>query len=61
MVAAFNAKATVMDGKVVAWNQRNEEWNKTSKALEADRAKWVADCADRRYREDDEKAIKAGK
>ena len=61
LVAAYNAKAGAVDAKVVAWNQRNEQWNQGSRALEAERVKWLEDCADRRYREDDENAIKRGK
>jgi chromosome segregation ATPase len=57
----YNGKATALDAKVVDWNQRNEQWNTSTKALEAERATWVAGCADRRYREDDETAIRKGK
>ena len=32
-----------------------------AKALEQERLKWMSDCGDRRYREDDELAIKRGK
>jgi len=32
-----------------------------SGALEAERKEWVTNCANRRYREDDETAIKSGK
>jgi chromosome segregation ATPase len=61
VVRDYNAKAAVVDAQVSDWNQRNEKWNKDSRALEADRSEWVTNCADRRYREDDETAIKRGK
>lgn len=60
-VRDYNLKATAMDAQVVAWNQRNEKWNQDARALEAERSEWVGNCADRRYREDDETAIKRGK
>jgi hypothetical protein len=61
LVKAYNAKAQAVDARVAAWNQRNAAWNETRTGLERERQGWVASCADRRYREDDEIAIKAGK
>jgi hypothetical protein len=61
VVRDYNAKAAAVDAQVTAWNQRNEQWNQDARALEADRSEWVINCADRRYREDDETAIKRGK
>jgi predicted nucleic acid-binding Zn-ribbon protein len=61
LVKDYNAKAAVVDAQVTGWNQRNEQWNQDARALEADRSEWVISCADRRYREDDEIAIKRGK
>ncbi len=60
-VRDYNAKAAVVDAQVTGWNQRNEQWNQDGRALEAERSEWVISCADRRYREDDEIAIKRGK
>jgi chromosome segregation ATPase len=60
-VSAFNAKARQLDAAVADWNQRNNGWNQTGAQLEEERKAWVAGCADRRYREDDEIAIKAGR
>jgi chromosome segregation ATPase len=60
-VKDYNAKAAAVDMQVTGWNQRNEKWNQDARALEADRSEWVIGCADRRYREDDEIAIKRGK
>jgi len=61
VVRNYNAKAVALDARVNDWNQRNAQWNDTSRKLEAERQNWVSSCADRRYREDDETAIKAGK
>lgn len=60
-VEAYNTKAKAIDVRVAAWNERNSQWNEQSRTLEAERQGWVGNCADRRYREDDEKAIRAGK
>jgi chromosome segregation ATPase len=60
-IDAFNAKAKATDERVTSWNERNAKWNENGRALESERQTWVAACADRRYREDDEKAIRAGK
>jgi hypothetical protein len=61
VVRDYNAKAAAVDAQVTDWNKRNEQWNQDARALEADRSEWVINCADRRYREDDETAIKRGK
>ena len=60
-VRTYNAKATATDARVSHWNERNAKWNDSSVALEAERKTWVGNCADRRYREDDEKAIRDGR
>jgi len=60
-VVAYNAKAVVVDKRVQDWNARNAKLNDDSAALEAERKDWVGNCANRRYREDDEIAIKAGR
>jgi hypothetical protein len=60
-VADFNTKASALDARVTDWNGRNAKLNDTGAELEAERKDWVKACADRRYREDDEKAIRAGK
>jgi chromosome segregation ATPase len=61
VIAAFNAKAKQIETVVQEWNTRNQAWNDAGARLEGERKDWVAGCADRRYREDDEIAIKAGK
>jgi chromosome segregation ATPase len=60
-VAAYNAKVTAHQQRANGWNERNRSWNEASTQLETERADWVETCADRRYREDDEIAIKAGR
>jgi len=60
-VLAYNAKAAVVDKRVQEWNVRNAKLNDDAAALETDRKDWVSNCANRRYREDDEIAIKAGR
>ncbi len=60
-VNAYNVKAQAVDARVADWNVRNGAWNQSSVGLESERQDWIANCADRRYREDDEKAIQAGK
>lgn len=63
MVRNYNAKIVSLDleGRVTRWNAGNAKWNEGLTSLEAERKNWLSDCADRRYREDDEKAIRAGK
>lgn len=60
-VAAYNANAKALEARVADWNQRNQAWNEAGQRLESQRNGWVDACADRRYREDDEIAIKAGR
>ena len=60
-VRTFNGKAAGLDARVASWNERNAKWNETSLAAETERKVWVTACSDRRYREEDETAIKAGK
>lgn len=60
-VADYNARIGAVDARVSEWNVRNAQLNDKAKALEDERAGWVTSCADRRYREEDENAIKAGK
>ena len=53
-VKAYNARATELEARVTSWNQRNEGWNQTIQTMNAERTDWVKECADRRFREDDE-------
>jgi|GEM_PF-544901 len=60
-VKVFNERAGKVDARSADWNRRNNEANDANQALEGDRKTWVATCANRRYREDDEAAIRQGK
>ncbi len=60
-VSAFNTKAVALDSRVKSWNERNAKLNVDSANVEAERKTWVSECSDRRYREEDEAAIRAGK
>jgi chromosome segregation ATPase len=58
---AFNVKIRALDARVGEWNKRNNAYNDAIAALEGDRAAWVSNCGNRRYREEDELAIRSGK
>jgi hypothetical protein len=60
-VVPFNAKVRQVEAAVQDWNARNQAWTEAGARLEGERKEWVAGCADRRYREEDEIAIKAGR
>lgn len=69
-VAAYEASVKDANAKLAqgSQGQGKAEWNKKSEALAADeqalvaaRRKWATECGERRFREDDETAIKAGK
>ncbi len=60
-VKAYNDKAAARDGVVAEWNGRNKALNEQSAKQEDERSTWLAECANRPYREDDEIAIKQGK
>jgi chromosome segregation ATPase len=69
-VAAYEASVKEANAKLAQGSQAQgkAEWNKKSAALAADeqalvaaRRKWTTECGERRFREDDETAIKAGK
>ena len=61
VVDAYNAKSKALQERVAEWNQRNSAWNDAGRQIETDRQGWVDECSDRRYREDDEIAIRAGR
>jgi len=58
---AYNERALARDAKVEDWNKRNAAAGDASVKQQEERALWLNECANRPYREDDEKAIKAGK
>lgn len=57
-VAAYNARAAERDARVDGWNQRNVRISDDARAGQAEQQAWAADCAGRRYREDDEIALR---
>jgi chromosome segregation ATPase len=60
-VKGYNDKAQVRDAQVADWNGRNKALNETATKHEDERSSWLAECANRPYREDDEIAIKRGR
>jgi erythromycin esterase-like protein len=71
-VAAFNKKAQAAqeeyrarkadsDAKVEAWNARSKGMKEREASYADANQNWRETCGNRRYREDDEKAIRAGK
>jgi hypothetical protein len=60
-VKAFAAKAKATEDRAAEWNQRKTKHTQDTEDLAAASADWRRECADRPYREDDEKAIRAGK
>ncbi|WP_164963766.1 hypothetical protein [Rubrivivax sp. JA1026] len=59
-VSAFNARAAAAEAKVVSWNERNLALAERTEKLNAERDLWAGECANRRYREDDEILLKKG-
>jgi len=60
-VMAFSSKAKAVEERAAQWNQRKTRHAQDSEDLTAASADWGRECADRPYREDDEKAIRDGK
>jgi chromosome segregation ATPase len=56
----YNERAAAAEQKVVAWNQRNAAAVKETNDLLQEKDIWTSECANRRFREDDETAIKKG-
>lgn len=61
VVERYNAKINPLNERTDTWNKRNAELNATREKIKADDTAWLASCSDRRYREDDEIAIRNGK
>ncbi len=61
MIRAYNARAAALETRIASWNERNGKWNEDSSLTEAERKDWINGCANRRYREEDELAIKRGR
>lgn len=67
-ITAYEAAVKEANDKIAQGGTRNSDWNKRNEQLALaeqelldSRRKWASECGDRRFREDDEKAIKAGK
>ena len=60
-IDAFNARVQEREKMAEAYRAATPVFNQRVDKLEADRESFAKDCADRRYREDDFDAIKAGK
>lgn len=60
-VKEANDKAAQGGDRNSDWNKRNEELASAEQALLDSRRKWASECGDRRFREEDETAIRAGK
>lgn len=57
-VEALNKQITERSGGNVAWNQRYDALRAEEAELNKAKDKWAAECGNRRFREDDEIAIK---
>lgn len=60
-VKAYNAHVEQRAQRIADWNTRNAQQADAERKAENARLDWMEDCSGRRYREDDEAAIKAGK
>jgi hypothetical protein len=60
-VTAANEAINNNAGRNADWNKRNEELAAAEDRLLDARHKWATECSNRRFREEDEIAIKAGK
>jgi len=67
-VAAYEAAVKDANDKIAQGGKQNADWNARNEQLTAAeqdlldaRRKWASECGDRRFREEDEIAIKAGK
>jgi hypothetical protein len=59
--AVIKQRQDALEARIAAWNDANRKLNDESQLLNDERKAWSTECANRRYREDDEKAIAAGK
>lgn len=60
-VAAYNAKKLEVDARIDGWNTRNKALEAQANQHAQSQQSWKDNCGSRRYREDDEKALRAGK
>jgi hypothetical protein len=60
-IKAFNERVLARDARIDDYNKRNAALVADATAWQAASDQWKTQCGDRRYREDDEIAIKRGK
>jgi len=60
-VKQVNDRAAAQQQSTVDWNSRNTKFNGDAQAYEDGRVEWREQCGNRRYREDDEKALRSSK
>ncbi len=60
-LAAYNTKKPELDARIDGWNTRNKALEGRATQHESAQQSWKDNCGSRRYREDDEKALRAGK
>ncbi|HEX5687369.1 MAG TPA: hypothetical protein VFY73_25410, partial [Ideonella sp.] len=60
-VAKLNVRVKAQQERADSWNARSKQLVDDQQAYEDERINWLDNCGNRRYKEDDEKAIKAGK
>lgn len=58
---AHDAKVDAHEKRIEVWNQNHRELLATIETLNKKQARWTTDCGEKRYREEDEIAIRAGK
>lgn len=61
MTRMLNERTTALNERISDWNQRNEKLVRDAQRLQEERQDWTTGCGNRRYREDDEKALQAGR
>lgn len=59
MVTSLNARVEAQGSMAAAWNARSRELQAANTAYDDDRQSWRSQCGNRRYREEDEKLIRA--
>ncbi len=60
-VAKFNARGKELEASIAEWNARNQQLVTEAEKVSDLREDYAADCSNRRFREEDEIAIKQGK
>ena len=58
---AHDAKVDAHEKRIDAWNQAHRQMLTTIEALNNKQSQWTTNCGEKRYREEDELAIRSGK